>query len=76
MQLKLRSGMKKLFASFFSLLTFVVALAQETEEKSIEIKINGDVADTGMIWKGILLAIFAFASVVLVYRTFRGKAEV
>lgn len=65
--------MKRFFLSAFTFFCFVAAIAQE---KSIEIKINGEAADgTGMV-KTILLVIFTIIILIFVFRTFRGKAEV
>lgn len=46
------------------------------DETTIEIKINGDAMGGEMWWKIALLIIWTGIIIVLVIRTFRGKAEV
>lgn len=68
--------MKKIIASCFSLFIFIVAAAQKAQETTIEIKINGEATDSSFFMKSGLLVVFTIAILILVLRTFRGKAEV
>lgn len=64
--------MKKVLTSLLSFLVTVMAFAQE---KSIEIKINGENADGEYLAKATLLIIFTLVILILVIRTFRGKSS-
>lgn len=71
--------MKKYSAFIFFLLFSFFLQAQEIAEessKTIEIKINGEELNGDALWKPILLCFWILIILILVLRTFRGKADV
>ncbi|WP_421877087.1 hypothetical protein [Marinoscillum sp.] len=75
--------MKRVFAALSALFFSLVAFAQETAtaaadttSTTIEIKINGEAMSGQGWWKATLVIVWTIICIILVLRTFRGKASV